>query len=214
MSFTPVLAAALSGASTRQLSYWRSARTPEPLLAPEHYAPRTRVSYSYRDVLALRTFVYLRSQDVSLQRIRKAVASLRMLGEDAHLAAYRLVAMGHDVVWRRSSDDGVDLTHSPGQRVLPHLIDVFAPFENQRQQTVVDLRRPRPRISVDPDVRGGFPVISGTRVPYDLVASLVDDGLDASAIAEIYPSVPVDAAQDAVDFSRYVDGFDRSQIAA
>ena len=101
-----------------------------------------------------------------------------------------------------------------GQRLLTRAIDIFAPFRNSRRQTVVDLRRPRPRISVDPDVRGGFPVIAGTRVPYDLIASLVDDGLDASAIAEIYPSVPVDAAQDAVDFSRYVSGFGRSQIAA
>lgn len=58
MSFTPVVAAALSGASTGQLAYWRSARASEPLLAPAHHEPRSRASYSYRDVVALRTFVY------------------------------------------------------------------------------------------------------------------------------------------------------------
>lgn len=214
MSFTPLVAAALSGASTGQLSYWRSARTPEPLLAPENYRPRTQLSYSYRDVVALRTFVYLRSGNVPLQRIRRAVARLRKLGQGEHLSAYTLVAMGHDVAWHSSLDETVDLTGRPGQRVLAQMVDIFAPFQNTRRQNVVDLLRPRPRISVDPGIRGGFPVIAGTRVPYDLVASLVDDGLDAAAIAEIYPSVPAEATQDAVDFARYVGEFDRSPVAA
>jgi len=66
MSFTPVIAAALSGASTGQLTYWRSARTSEPLLAPAHHRPRSRVSYSFRDVVALRTFVFISGATTSL----------------------------------------------------------------------------------------------------------------------------------------------------
>jgi uncharacterized protein (DUF433 family)/DNA-binding transcriptional MerR regulator len=214
MSFTPVVAAALSGASTRQLAYWRSARTSEPLLAPAHHAPRARVSYSYRDVVALRTFVYLRSRDVPLQRIRKAVASLRRLGHDEHLSEYALVAMGHDVVLRISADEAVDLTRMPGHGVLAHMVDVLGPFKNMLAQDVVDLRRPKPGISVDPQVRGGFPVMEGTRVPYDLVSSLLDDGLALPAIREVYPSVSVEAARGAADFARYVDSFDRPRAAA
>jgi uncharacterized protein (DUF433 family) len=214
MSFTPVVAAALSGASTGQLAYWRSMRTPEPLLAPAHHRPRGRVSYSFRDVVALRTFVYLRSRDVPLQRIRKAVASLRALGHDEHLSGYSLVAVGQDVVWRISVDEAVDLTGSPGQRLLAQMIDIFAPFVNMQNQDVVDLRRPQPGISVDPEVRGGFPVVEGTRVPYDLVASLLEDGLDLAAISDVYPSVSRDAAKGAAAFARYVDGFDRPRVAA
>ena len=214
MSFTPVVAAALSGASTRQLAYWRSARTSERLLAPAHYEPRTRVSYSFPDVVALRTFVYLRSREVPLQRIRKAVASLRKLGHDEHLSEYSLIAMGRDVVWRISADEAIDLTRSPGQGLLVHMVDIFAPFVNMQDQNVVDLRRPKPGISVDPEVRGGFPVVEGTRVPYDLVASLLNDGLDVATISTVYPSVSVEAAQGAADFARYVDGFDRPRLAA
>ncbi|MGQ0779471.1 MAG: MerR family transcriptional regulator, partial [Pseudonocardiales bacterium] len=81
VSYQPVVAAALSGATLRQLSYWRSSRSTEaPLLAPELHKPRSRVSYSFRDVVALRTFVYLRSRKVPLQRVRKAVRSLRDMG--------------------------------------------------------------------------------------------------------------------------------------
>src|SRR5664280_727206 len=56
------LQAALSGASVRQLSYWRLAKSDEPLLAPEFHEPRSRVSYSFRDAVALRAFVFLRSR--------------------------------------------------------------------------------------------------------------------------------------------------------
>lgn len=59
MPVSPVLAAALSGASTGQLAYWRSARTSEPLLAPAHHQPGSRVSYSFRDIVAIRTHIYL-----------------------------------------------------------------------------------------------------------------------------------------------------------
>lgn len=215
MAFTPVVAAALSGASTRQLAYWRSAKTSEPLLAPEHHTPRSRVAYSFRDVVALRTFVYLRSHDeVPLQRIRRAVESLRRLGASEHLSQYSLVAMGRDVAWRISADEAIDLTHTPGQGVLARMVDILAPFENMHRQEVVDLRQPKPGISIDPEIRGGFPVVEGTRVPYDLVASLMEDGLAPAAIAELYPTVSVDAARGAAEFARYVDGFDRSPAAA
>src|SRR5664280_636981 len=69
MAFPPEVAAALSGASVRQLSYCRLAKSDEPLLAPEFHEPRSRVSYSFRDVVALRAFVFLRSRRVSLQRV-------------------------------------------------------------------------------------------------------------------------------------------------
>jgi uncharacterized protein (DUF433 family) len=151
---------------------------------------------------------------VPLQRIRKAVASLRKLGHDEHLSEYSLVAMGHDVAWRISSDEAIDLTRSPGQALLAQMVDIFGPFVNMQQHDVVDLRRPKPGISVDPEVRGGFAVVEGTRVPYDLVSSLLDDGLDIAAISEVYPSVTVDAARGAADFARYVDGFDRPLVSA
>lgn len=214
MSFTPLVAAALSGASTGQLAYWRSSRTTEPLLAPEHHVPRSRVAYSFRDVVALRTFVYLRSRQVPLQRIRKAVGSLRNLGEEEHLSKYSLVAMGRDVAWRISDGEAVDLTNNPGQGVLARMVDIFAPFRNMQSQPVVDLHRPTPGISVDPGVRGGFPVVEGTRVPYDLVASLLADGLDPTSIGEVYPSVSADAARGAAEFAQYVERFDRARAAA
>lgn len=205
MSYPPEVAAALSGATLRQLSYWRSGGTSEPLLSPEHHQPRSRVSYSFNDVVALRTFVYLRARDVPLQRVRKAVKSLRALGETDHLSNYALVAVGRDVVWRISPDEAIDLTGHPGHHIIAQMIDILAPFQNMQGEDVVDLFRPKPGVRVYPDVRGGYPVIEGTRVPYDLVAGLLHDGLSADDVCAFYPSVEASAAEGAAAFAQYVE---------
>ncbi|MGH2393840.1 MAG: DUF433 domain-containing protein, partial [Candidatus Limnocylindria bacterium] len=79
MAFSPAMTAALSGATVRQLGYWRKAGRRGTLLVPE-ISVEPLVLYSFRDVVALRSFVYLRRSH-SLQAIRKAVNSLRQLGE-------------------------------------------------------------------------------------------------------------------------------------
>jgi hypothetical protein len=47
--------------------------------------------------------------------------------------------------------------------------------------------RPKPEVAVDPDIRGGYPVIAGTRVPYDLIAGLLEDGVSAEDVAGFSP---------------------------
>jgi uncharacterized protein (DUF433 family) len=84
------------------------------------------------------------------------------------------------------------------------------PGPRPRQRIVVPLHRPTAGLAVNPEVRGGYPVIEGTRVPYDVVATLVDDGVAAEDIAGFYPSVGVAGARGAVAFARYVDEYRRS----
>lgn len=74
MAYAPTMAAALSGATINQLRHWRNAQTKSgPLLMPE-VSISPRVFYSFRDLLALRTFVRLR-QNASLQKIRMRSAT-------------------------------------------------------------------------------------------------------------------------------------------
>ncbi|HWE91456.1 MAG TPA: DUF433 domain-containing protein [Pseudonocardiaceae bacterium] len=214
MSYPSVVAAALSGASLRQLSYWRSPRSDEgPLLAPSFYRRGARVSYSFQDVVALRTFVYLRAKGIPLQRVRKAVRNLRDLGEVDHLSSYKLVAVGKDVVWRVSDDAAIDLTRSPGNHVIAEMVDILGPFSGLRDRQVVPLRKPKPGLAVDPEIRGGYPVIEGTRVPYDVVAALVQDGLAPEEVVDFYPSVSPEAAVGARDFAVYVSEY-RDRVPA
>jgi uncharacterized protein (DUF433 family) len=57
-------------------------------------------------------------------------------------------------------------------------------------------------------------VIEDTRVHYDLVASLLADGMAAEKIREIYPSVTARAARGALAFASRVNGnIQRARIA-
>jgi hypothetical protein len=94
VSYSPKLAAALSGATLRQLAHWRNAKSGRgAVLVPELSAARP-ILYSFRDVVALRACVKLRNE-ASLQRIRRALETLRDdLHEREHLSTYQLVADG------------------------------------------------------------------------------------------------------------------------
>ncbi|MEV5413465.1 DUF433 domain-containing protein [Thermopolyspora sp. NPDC052614] len=206
MSYSPKLAAALSGATLRQLAHWRKADTVRgAVLVPEVSATRP-VLYSFRDVVALRTCVRLRN-DASLQRIRRALDTLRDdLREREHLSAYRLVADG-STIYLVEPGQATDLVRRKANVVIHDMVDVLRSFYRDGRH-IPDLLHPRERVTVDPAVRGGTPVIKGTRVPYDEVAALVRDGVPADRISQFYPSVSADAARDAVDFADYVDSYE------
>lgn len=205
MAYAPLMAAALSGATLRQLSHWRrSSSASGAVLIPEVSGSRP-VLYSFRDVVALRTCVYLRRSS-SLQRIRRAIANLRNLGELDHLSEYKLVA-DHESIVLVNDDSALDLVKQPGQYVVAEMSQVLSPFVNKRNVAVPALYRPRQHITVSPEVRSGHPVISGTRVPYEQIADLLDDGLPITSISEYYPAVDQDAAKDAWEFAAYVDSW-------
>jgi uncharacterized protein (DUF433 family) len=170
--------------------------------------------YSFRDVVALRTVAYLR-EEVSLQRIRRAVETLRDLGSREHLSHYRLVADAGSIIWVTddSEPNGVDLVLRPGQAVLVSLSDVLSPFINAAGLDVPDFTHPRPRLQVDADVLAGYPVVAGTRVPFDLVSGLVGGGVPLDRISEYYPGVGPDAAAQAADYAAYVDHIANGQSA-
>lgn len=211
MPFPTLETAALSGATVGQLKYWRASRGDHgPLLVPEYRDGRTYL-YSFRDLIALRTFVYLRGE-TSLQKIRRAAQSLENLGDQEHLSAYELRVFGDTIVWvdPRGTERQwryVDLVKRPGQEVLSVIMEqILKPFRTETGN-VLALPSPLPRISVDADVLGGFPVVAGTRVPYDLVAGLVRDGVPPQEVRVYYPSVDTAGALDAQAFASYVDRY-------
>lgn len=222
MAYPVRLAAVLSGVSPRRLRNWARPCGEQPaLLTPEHASSRPAL-WSLRDVVALRTFVYLvgagRSPRISLQRIRRAVESLPSVTGDGHPSRYRLEAAGATVAWVPDDGDPADPVTRLGQRPPRVLLsDVLGPFEDAAGREVPALLRPRVNLRVQEAVQGGYPVIVGTRVPYDLVAGLVADGVLPSRVRDYYPSVTEEGVADAVDLARQVDGTggaDRQPVAA
>lgn len=191
MPYSPPLAATLSGATVRQLAYWRRNTSDHaPLLLPE-FSRTPRVLYSYQDIVALRMFVRLRS-DTSLQRIRKAVAWLEKHHPDTHLSRHKMEAQpgGRTIVWISRDRDYFDVVEQPGQAGIQIVMgDLFDEFKTATGRRVPDLMTPAPGVTVDPGVRGGFPVMSGTRVPFNIIARLHADGLEPAEIRELYPGI-------------------------
>ncbi|MEV5709442.1 DUF433 domain-containing protein [Actinoallomurus sp. NPDC052274] len=204
MAYSTRMAAALSGATVGQLRTWRQDRGNGPILRPELTAKPAL--YSFRDVLALRAFAQLR-QDVSLQKIRKALANLKKIGEVDHLSSYSLVADGDSIVLVGADDHATDLVKRPGQRVIATMADILQEFAPRAGVVVPHLLHPKQHVSVDPETQGGQPVITGTRVPFNVVAELMEDGIPPEKIADYYPGVTADAARDAASFALYVDSY-------
>jgi len=206
MAFPIPITSVLSGATVRQLAYWRQrTRAADPLLVP---AGRRggRYLYSWADVVALRSIVYLR-QEKSLPRIRRAVDILRQLesSEWTHLSRYSLIRTESSIVVKTPTGQLMDLEQRPGTVLEETLMaDVLASFATSSGRVVPALSHPCPRIAVDPGVLGGYPVIAGTRVPFDVVARLAEDDLDASEITAVYPSVDPAAIEEATEFARQV----------
>lgn len=206
MAFSAPLTSVLSGASPRQLDYWRR-RTPsaEPLLVPAS-KKSGRYLYSWADVVALRAIVFLR-QEKSLHKIRRAVSTLRQLEADEwdHLAQYRLTWTAETIVVQTPKGELLDLERSPGN-VLDSVLmsDVLGSFQ-ANGRSVPALPKPEPMLTVDPHILNGYPVIAGSRVPFHLVASLADEGAQPGEIVELYPSVDPAGIPDAQRFARQVE---------
>ncbi|NKR24060.1 DUF433 domain-containing protein [Rhodococcus hoagii] len=202
MTFPVDLTCALTGATKGQLASWR--RPPNPLLAPE--GGRSPVLYSFRDVLALRTMVFLRSQ-VPLQRIRVAFESLGQMNLTDHPSRYKLTTDGSSI-YLIDETGATDLVKKPGQRVLADLEQIMRPFPNFRDEMVVDFVHPRDNLELREGRMGGWPTILGTRIPYDTVARLQRGGpgvaVPPEEIERFYPSVSVAAAIDAMSFDEQV----------
>jgi uncharacterized protein (DUF433 family) len=90
---------------------------------------------------------------------------------------------------------------------MAEMSEVLRPFLNRSNVEVPALFRPRDHIAVSPEVRSGHPVIAGTRVPYERVAELLQDGVPVESIRDYYPAVDAKAAEDAFEFAEYVDSW-------
>lgn len=183
MSYDSKLASFLSGASRSQLDGWAHSGVLQPELSTR---PRR---YSFRDIVALRTIAKLRSK-VSLQKIRAALATLQDQDFNEHLSTYRFATDGRSVkLW---TDEGwLDLVSNPGQWEMYNFEDIYGAFPNWKNRTVPPLLQPHEGIEIDPERLHGTPVITGTRVPYELVVDLCtgEDALEPEEFEDAYPSL-------------------------
>ncbi len=201
------MASVLTGATLGQLARWRSDLGSQgPLLEPAHRDSRRHL-YSFEDVVALRGYVLLRQQ-TSLQRIRKAVQYLKETHPDTHLSSHLLKVApgGRTIVWMSDDGEYVDVVERPGQQGIRVVMQaIFGEFETDSGRVVPDLSEPAPGLSIDIDTRAGFPVLAGTRLPFNTISSLSRDGVRDEDIIEMYPSATPRGIAGANQFAKLIE---------
>ncbi len=102
----------------------------------------------------------------------------------------------------------VNLVKQPGQYELFDFEDIVKAFTGYKDREVLNLRNPLGEITIDSKVRGGWPVLSGTRVGYDDVASYVEDGsYTAEEVRKhLFPTLSAKQVRDAIEFDHHVAG--------
>jgi DNA-binding transcriptional MerR regulator len=129
-SFSRKQVTAITGLSSRQLSYWRKTG----LVVPQGYSAGGHARYSFSDLIALRTAKRLLDANISLQRIRTCLRSLtRFLPTtDRPLAELSLVVTG-DVVLVFHGQHAFDAL--TGQQWVFPIAELAAEVERMRRQT-------------------------------------------------------------------------------
>jgi uncharacterized protein (DUF433 family) len=201
MAFPLDLTAVLTGATKSQLLHWRDSGLVTPEVRP--FRPPL---YSFRDLILVRSVVYLRAR-ISSQMVHRAILGIPdVIDAVGHPSEYRFGTDGKTVYLGTANGDAIDILRRRGQATLFTFDDLLGTFENFKDETVPDFRRPAAHIEVEPGRLGGWPTIEGTRVPYNDVARLVDnDTVFPEDVELYYPSVSPAAARDAVAFAERVE---------
>lgn len=181
-------AARLAKVPKSTLSYW--ART--DLIVPSRHKQRPRL-YTFEDLRDLVVANTLRGQGARTRDIRTAIAYVQSVDDVQRLAQANFGVFDGQLVYL--DEDGNPVApHKGGQRFFRvKMGEVFGTLGVDDPQHPV--MRPAKRISVNPEVRGGTPVIEGTRIPTKLIAELVDEGAVEDEVAALYPRLtPEDVA--------------------
>ena len=215
MGYSKKMTSLLTGATPNQLESWRKSG----LVRPEVRNDRPPL-WSFRDLVLLRSVAYLRSQ-LSSQKIHKGFDHLRELQQVesapdvagaafAHPSEYEFGTDGRTIFLGTPGGEGYDLlkkvTASGAQPMLFPASVMLEAFSNFKGSEVAPLRAPSKYLELDPGRMGGVPTIVGTRVPFDVIARLVDyKTVFPGDVSNFYPSVSPAAAEDARAFSDRIE---------
>jgi DNA-binding transcriptional MerR regulator len=152
--YPSIQAARLSGCTAAQLDAWRRIG----LVLPES-APDGGVTYSFRDLVALRMVASLIDSGVAMTRIRRAVRELVAAGED--IASLALVSDGDTVLACRDDGQVLDALRQ-GQLALFVSVERLADqveadvrtFDDERRAFVAGLRSRSAHPAGSPSRRG------------------------------------------------------------
>lgn len=201
MSFPENLTSVLTGATVHQLRWWRTTG----LVTPE-IRPKRPPLYSFRDLLLLRSVVFLRSKRSS-QQVHKAIGAIPNVVDAFEHPSEFLFGVDDSTIYLGTPDgEAIDILRNVGQPTIFTFEEMLHSFPNFKGTQVPDFHSPEAHIEVHPGRLGGWPTVAKTRIPFNTIAQLVDyETVYPEDVEHYYPTVSADAAQDAVTFQAKVD---------
>lgn len=177
--YTTKEAAFLGGTTTSSLNYLRK----RELLTPRR---SNRFRWTFRDVVALRTWTYLKA--ISPRRVSsRVVTSLARFGGDVDAARLGVTSEGSVLVDRGTGWVDVETGASPLDFDISDVDDVFRPFDYGGGH-VLDLLQASTNTRLHPTVLSGAPHLEGHRISAKALASV--DRLGRREVIEaFYPEL-------------------------
>jgi uncharacterized protein (DUF433 family) len=207
--YTTAEAARLLRVPPRTLKNWLEGN----VMRGVQYPPVIRMTATGGDLVTWGEFVeaaflteYRRGRNVPLQHLRPVIDELRRrYGVPYPLAHFRPYEADRELVIRLYDDSGRADDNAPlivprkGQLVLGGALDVFVHKVEFADDVALRLRPEGPdsRVTIDPEVAFGLPVVRGVRT--EVIHELFDAGDSVEFIAESY-ELPTEAVEDAIRF--------------
>jgi uncharacterized protein (DUF433 family) len=193
--YTTREAARLAKVPRSTVRYWAQTR----LIEPSQRRGRLGL-YSFADLRDLVVCRQLKEQGAHVQAIRRALDHVREVEHAERLShANFAVTYSGAIVYE---EDGLIQADRRGQRVFwVRLKEAYEELGGTLRAAEVREFRPRDRVTINPEVRGGAPVVAGTRIPTRLISELVrEEGLEPQQVIELYPSLSHEDIKDALAF--------------
>jgi uncharacterized protein (DUF433 family) len=210
-------ASQLSGVPKSTIYDWRRVNVYEP-----DFTSASPAMWSYRDLVLLRLLAWLRQggmdRPVAAQKVKLVKSQL-----SSGVEVQYIHATATDIILNGDGDDVIDDRHnllpfSDFFRLLS-TFDLLEPIEELRNARrgpiwAPDLVTPSEHSFISPWVLAGDPCVERTRIPTSAIHALrVERALPAEAIAELYPGLTVEAANDAIELERRLRGLDIAAAA-
>lgn len=212
-AYTADRAAALAGVPLSTVHWWSRNDILVPSVSPE----RVKL-WSYADLMGLRTIHWLRQPK---KAARDGVDIPRSTMPAVRRALHQLSELDM-AVWTEDAGPsvrvdragGVHLATQPSlertldrQRALPtdeDELDILSPFATGVSKGP-DLVEPRPQLRIVPGKLGGSPHVAYTRLESRALGALASSGLRTAKIYTLYPDVPRDAIDAAIDLEHQLN---------
>lgn len=193
------------------LSDWKSMGIIRPTLELRDGSGKVYAEgYSYADMSLIRLLRALRDGKLDLKSARIALNHLyeRLGPPDKGWADARVFIVGHHIYTELPLDTfGVtDATHM-GQVVETRLFgDLFAELRAAEEDaSLIIPQQFWGTVEVNPNVKGGQPVIKGTRLPTASVAALARSGTSLNHLQRLYPTIAKEMLKKAIEYEEYLD---------